>query len=196
MRMFSTFFCIRLSAKFQIKQYQIEIFWLLLAVKTELASLSDYPVRRWCGWIERSYCYETSKRYAPTHNLISTIESLLWWFLDVITLPSKNSNQNAFRADFFFLWMLRASRSKTWLIHRLIKPFQGCFWYRAFVLNPLNFGSIASSHFCIAPYHMHHLTSPGVTKVVVDLKKFVLPSLSWGFDSGNWIRSWWSFEDV
>jgi hypothetical protein len=31
---------------------------------------------------------------------------------------------------------------------------------------------------------------PGVTKVVVDLKKFVLPSSLWGFDSGNQTRSW------
>jgi hypothetical protein len=27
--------------------------------------------------------------------------------------------------------------------------------------------------------------SPGVIMVVVNLKKFVLPSLSWGFDSGK-----------
>jgi hypothetical protein len=33
----------------------------------------------------------------------------------------------------------------------------------------------------------------GVTKVGVDLRKFVLPSPLWGFDSGNWTRSWWSF---
>jgi hypothetical protein len=29
------------------------------------------------------------------------------------------------------------------------------------------------------------LGSPGVTKVVVDPRKFVLPSPLWGFDSGN-----------
>jgi hypothetical protein len=46
---------IRLSAKFQIKQYQIEIFWQLHAVKAELTSLSVFPVRRWCCWIEYSY---------------------------------------------------------------------------------------------------------------------------------------------
>jgi hypothetical protein len=33
----------------------------------------------------------------------------------------------------------------------------------------------------------------GVTKVVVDHGKFVLPSPLWGFDSGNQSRSWWSF---
>jgi hypothetical protein len=107
--------------------------------------------------------YRASKHYAPTHNLISTIESPLWWFLEVITLPSKNLNQIIFRADFFSLRMLRASRSKTWVIYRLIKSSQGCFWYRAFLLNPLKFDGIASSHFCVALYHMHHLTSVFIT---------------------------------
>jgi hypothetical protein len=37
---------------------------------------------------------------------------------------------------------------------------------------------------------------PSVTKVVVNLEKFVLPSPSWRFDSGNWIRSWWSLGEV
>jgi hypothetical protein len=36
----------------------------------------------------------------------------------------------------------------------------------------------------------------GVTKVVVDLRKFVLSSPSWGFDSENQTRSWWSFREV
>jgi hypothetical protein len=31
---------------------------------------------------------------------------------------------------------------------------------------------------------------PGVTKIVVDLEKFVLPSPSWRFDSGSQTRSW------
>jgi hypothetical protein len=35
---------------------------------------------------------------------------------------------------------------------------------------------------------------PGVNKVVVDPEKFVLSSLLWAFDSGNWTRSWWSFS--
>jgi hypothetical protein len=38
------------------------------------------------------------------------------------------------------------------------------------------------------------LGCPGVTKVVVDLKKFVLPSPLWGFDSESRTRSWWSFR--
>jgi hypothetical protein len=37
------------------------------------------------------------------------------------------------------------------------------------------------------------LGCPGVTKVVIDPEKFVLSSSLWGFDSGNWTRSWLSF---
>jgi hypothetical protein len=36
------------------------------------------------------------------------------------------------------------------------------------------------------------LGHPGITKVMVDPGKFVLPSPLWGFDSENRIRSWWS----
>jgi hypothetical protein len=38
------------------------------------------------------------------------------------------------------------------------------------------------------------LGCPRVTKVVVDLRKFVFPSPLWGFDSGSWTRSWWLFR--
>jgi hypothetical protein len=37
---------------------------------------------------------------------------------------------------------------------------------------------------------LNGLGCPGVTKVVVDPGKFVLPSHLWGFDSGNQTRSW------
>jgi hypothetical protein len=33
--------------------------------------------------------YGACKRYSPTHNLVTTIESSLWWFIDGIMLPSK-----------------------------------------------------------------------------------------------------------
>jgi hypothetical protein len=36
---------------------------------------------------------------------------------------------------------------------------------------------------------------PGVTKVVVDIAKFVLPSHLWEFGSGNQIRSWCLFGE-
>jgi hypothetical protein len=38
------------------------------------------------------------------------------------------------------------------------------------------------------------LGCPGVTKVVVDPRKFILPFSLWGFDSENWTRYWWSFR--
>jgi hypothetical protein len=37
------------------------------------------------------------------------------------------------------------------------------------------------------------LGCPGVTKVVVDPKKFILPSPLWGFNNVSRTRSWWSF---
>jgi hypothetical protein len=45
--------------------------------------------------------YGAFKSYAPTHNLITTVESPLWWFHDEITLSSKILNQIAFIAYFF-----------------------------------------------------------------------------------------------
>jgi hypothetical protein len=129
--------------------------------------LQSRPNRRHCQFflfggdtagLRVAICYEASKCYAPTHNLIFTIESLLWWFLDVITLPSKNSNQIAFRVDFFSLRMLRPSRPKTWVIYRLVKSSQGSFWYRAFLINPLKIWRhriIAFLH-CTIPYASSH----------------------------------------
>jgi hypothetical protein len=38
------------------------------------------------------------------------------------------------------------------------------------------------------------LGCPGITKVVVDPGKFVLPSPLWGFDSGNRTIFWWPFR--
>jgi hypothetical protein len=38
------------------------------------------------------------------------------------------------------------------------------------------------------------LCCSGVTKVVVDPRKFILPSPLWRFDSVNQTRSWWSFR--
>jgi hypothetical protein len=65
--------------------------------------------------------------------------------------------------EILLLRMLRASRSKTWVIYHLIESFRCCIWYHAFLLDPLKFDGIASSHFCIAPYHMHNLTSVFIT---------------------------------
>jgi hypothetical protein len=63
----------------------------------------------------------------------------------------------AFHSNFESFWL------KTWVIYHLIKSSRCCFWYHAFLLNPLKFDGIASSHFCIAPYHKHHLTSAFTT---------------------------------
>jgi hypothetical protein len=50
--------------------------------------------------------YGASKQYAPTHNLITTIESFLWWLFVKIMLPSKILNQIVVLADFSSLWTL------------------------------------------------------------------------------------------
>jgi hypothetical protein len=93
----------------------------------------------------------------------STIESSLRWLFVVIMFLSKNFEPNCLYGRFLSLRMLRASYSKTWVIYHLIKSFWCCIWYHPFWLNPLKFDGIASSHFCIAPYHMHHLASAFIT---------------------------------
>jgi hypothetical protein len=129
--------------------------------------LQSRPNRRRCqiflfggdaAGLSIAICYRTSTSYAPTHNLITIIKS----FCDGSLLRLR------FRARFLsklplwqisFLRMSRASRSQTWVIYHLIKSSQSCFWYRAFLLNLVKFDDIASSHFCIAPNHTHHLIS-------------------------------------
>jgi hypothetical protein len=53
--------------------------------------------------------YGVSKCYAPSSNLVTIIESSLWWFL-VITLPSKILDQIAFLMNFSSLWTLYENR--------------------------------------------------------------------------------------
>jgi hypothetical protein len=128
-----------------------------------VTSLSDFVVQRWCCWIECSNSLWTSKRYAPTYNL-ATYHRILFamaFYCDYISEQKFWTNLHLWQIS--FLRMLRASRSKTWVIYSLIKSFRCCIQYHAFLLNPLKFDGIASSHFCIAPYHMHHLTSAFIT---------------------------------
>jgi hypothetical protein len=73
-------FGIRLSTKFQINQYQIVMFWLLLAVKTESASLPVFPVQWWRDRIESS-CHtrflspkpDAHRMYAQDQVVIHTV---------------------------------------------------------------------------------------------------------------------------
>jgi hypothetical protein len=76
-------------------------------------------------------CYEASKSYAPTCNLITTIESSMWWFLDGITLLSKILNQIAFLVDFSSLQPPNENRQL-----RLMKPYH---WGRLLVHYPKPF---------------------------------------------------------
>jgi hypothetical protein len=107
--------------------------------------------------------YAASKSYAATRNL-ATYHRILFAMVSRCDYVSK---QNFWTKlpwwQISFLRMLRASHSKTWLIYHLIKSFWCCIWYHIFLLNPLKFDGIASSHFCIAPYHIHHLTCVFIT---------------------------------
>jgi hypothetical protein len=109
-------------------------------------------------------CYGDSKSYAPTRNLAIYHRVLfVMTFCCDYVLEQNFEPNHLFGRNSFFLLMLRASRSKTWVIYHLIESFQCCIWYHAFLLDPLKFDSIASSHCCMAPYHMHHLTSLFIT---------------------------------
>jgi hypothetical protein len=88
------FFHIQLSVRYKVEQHQISIYRLLLSVKP-----------KWCHYqillfgsdvvgLNVATRYGASKCYAPTRNLITTIESL-WWFIDGIMLPSMILNQIA-----------------------------------------------------------------------------------------------------
>jgi hypothetical protein len=91
-----------------------------------------------------------------------TNEFSLRWLLVVITFPSKNFEPNHLYGRFLFFeyWEILAQKL---VIYHLIKSFWCCIWYHVFLLNPLKFHGIVSPHLCIAPYHMHHLTSAFIT---------------------------------
>jgi hypothetical protein len=109
-------------------------------------------------------CYGASKSYAPTRNL-ATYHRVLFvmaFCCDYVSEQNFELNLPLWQ-KLFFLRILRASRSKIWVIYHLIESFRCYIWYHAFLLDQLKFDGIASSHFCIAPYHMHHLTIVFIT---------------------------------
>jgi hypothetical protein len=105
--------------------------------------------------------YGASKSDAPTHNLISTIESLLWWFLDMITLTSKNLNQNALRRISvpFECWDLLAQKFgwfTTWssrlklCCHRMLSLASSRLSFLEFYLEPHPLDLPCASHALLA----------------------------------------------
>jgi hypothetical protein len=106
-------FGIWLSTEFQIEQHQISIYWLLLTVKIESTSLSDFIVRRWCWWIEHSDSLRALKSYATTHNL-ATYQRILFamaFSCDYVSEQKFWTKSPLWQIS--FLWILRDSRSKT-----------------------------------------------------------------------------------
>jgi hypothetical protein len=96
--------------------------------------------------------YGVSKSYAPTRNLATYHEILFVMPFVVIMFLSKILNQIVFMAEILFSLNVESFSLKTWVIYHLIESFRCCIWYHAFLLNPLKFDGITSSHFCIAPY--------------------------------------------
>jgi hypothetical protein len=107
--------------------------------------------------------YGDSKSYAPARNLVT-----YHWILFAMAFCCDYASEQDFEPNcpygrFLFHSNVESFWLETWMIYRLVKPFRCCIWYHTFLLNPLKFDGIASSYFCIAPYHMHHLTSAFIT---------------------------------
>jgi hypothetical protein len=76
--------------------------------------------------------YRTSKCYEPTRNLVTIIESFLWWLFVGIMLSRKISNQMVILMDFSSLWTpyenrrLRSTQPNHWgrLLFHWLKTYQ------------------------------------------------------------------------
>jgi hypothetical protein len=92
-----------------------------------------------------------------------TIESSLRWLFIVITFLSKFLNQITFKPEILFPSNVESFSLKNLGDLPFDRVIPMLYLDHAFLLDPLKFDGIASSHFCIAPYHMHHLTSACIT---------------------------------
>jgi hypothetical protein len=77
---------------------QISIYWLLLAVKTELTTLFDV------AGLSVAIHYGASKSDTPTHNLVTTIESSCDGFLSRLRFRAEFWTKIVVLADFPSLW--------------------------------------------------------------------------------------------
>jgi hypothetical protein len=66
-----------LPDRFQIEEHQIRIFWLMLAVKSDLTSSSEFLFGAAVVGLSVATHYSASGINAPIHNLTT----FLWWFL-------------------------------------------------------------------------------------------------------------------
>jgi hypothetical protein len=160
----SSTFLICVSRSITDKTASVLIYWLLLAVKTEVTSLSDFLLFGGdADGLSIAICYGASKSYAPTHNIATYHQILLVMALCCDYVSEQNFEPSCIYGRFLFSLNVESFELKTWVIYHLIKSSRRCFWYCAFLLSPLKFDGTASSHFSIAPYHMHHLTSVFIT---------------------------------
>jgi len=150
-------------------QHQISIYWLLLVVKSELTSLSDFSCSEvmLLDWASR---FATGLPEAM-HLLIilqPTIESSLWWLFVVITFPSQILNQIALYGRFLFPPNIKSFSLKTWVICRFDQVIPTLFLVSRILAQSTKIWRhciIASLH-CTIPYassHKHQLTSAIVT---------------------------------
>jgi hypothetical protein len=100
--------------------------------------------------------------------LCSKVLSTSWsrlspWWISCFHLDPNRIVSSAFQTCTFYEIVELPSLNPT--RHPLVKTLAICrssesFWnwsqYSSFLLNPLKFDGIASPHFCVAPYHMHH----------------------------------------
>jgi hypothetical protein len=84
----SYLFGIWILVRFQMEQHHISIFWLLLAVNTELTPLSDFSHSEVLCWIERSY--GVSKTFTPIRNLATYPHNLFVMIPFVITFGARS----------------------------------------------------------------------------------------------------------
>jgi hypothetical protein len=97
------------------------------------------------------------------------------------------------------LWnTLLSSNSLSLKLHsklRFLGEIWATFWVTHSTFKQSTSLTIFVCSFLLETCPLDGLGGLGVTKVMVDLKKFVSPSPSWGFDSGIWTRSWWLFGE-
>jgi hypothetical protein len=111
---------------------------------------ADFVTYSWISYYARKVLSTSWSRLSP-------------WWISCFHLDPNRIVSSAFQTCTFYEIVELPSLNPTW--HPLVKTLAICrssesFWnwsqYSSFLLNPLKFDGIASPHFCVAPYHMHH----------------------------------------
>jgi hypothetical protein len=114
----------------------------MLTVKAELMSILNFLVGGVVVAWERNYslqCFWESMCLFMI--LVPTTRSFY-----PLSFQSRSLAKFALYGRFLFPSYFESSSLKGWVIYCLIKSSRCCCWYPAFLLNPLKFDGIASSH--------------------------------------------------